>query len=489
MKPRAYILTILLTIIFAVEILKAQDLSVISVNDGAFPEILVRAKVLISNDSITISELNKPVQSQTEDAGASSSGNEGRMYVFLVENSYYFHHNKTFPAIKKAMEDIGDYLHPNDNANILYFGHPESNVMYVSAEQSSDFPLLKSVTQQHFTPQCDSIYIDNNLISAILEAMAYCRRHKQNHQTTVLTIISRGLNLSDVREFPDDFGDNIIESGIYLNALIYKSESQNIKRIIQQFTQDTDGSFCEFTEQNLEQMLVQSLEKMSKAKDRSSYKEVLITFQASQTGASNSFVIKYGNSIARCEYTNPNVNGIMGKHPQVILLAIGLILAATTTGLYFKYRNNIIKKIDSSAQEHVEDIKRQNRKLKQEIEKYKRHPLNLALKFNNADVEEALIGSGKIIPKLIVDDRNHQHVYNLTKVTMTIGRNESNDIVIDNRTVSGHHATITNEGGIFYISDDNSTNGIFINDIRITKSKVQPDDRIRIGAVIATLIF
>ena len=72
---------------------------------------------------------------------------------------------------------------------------------------------------------------------------------------------------------------------------------------------------------------------------------------------------------------------------------------------------------------------------------------------------------------------------------MSIGRADDNDIVIHNRTVSSHHATLSFEGGVFYISDNDSTNGIFVNDIKITKSKVNNDDIIRIGAVFAKLKY
>jgi hypothetical protein len=171
-------------------------------------------------------------------------------------------------------------------------------------------------------------------------------------------------------------------------------------------------------------------------------------------------------------------------------LLIVLALAIAVTIIFLRYRMRIIRRIDSSTQSHVDEIKRQNRILKQEIEKYKRHPLSMAHKFDNIYVEETLIGAGKIVPKLVAMDGDRQQVFNITKLTMTIGRNEANDIVLDNRTVSGNHATLTNEGGFFYITDNASTNGIFVNDIRITsKNKVSTGDQIRIGSVLAKIVY
>lgn len=48
--------------------------------------------------------------------------------------------------------------------------------------------------------------------------------------------------------------------------------------------------------------------------------------------------------------------------------------------------------------------------------------------------------------------------------SLTIGRNESNDIVIDNLAVSSTHARIESVSASFIIKDLQSTNGTFVNE-------------------------
>lgn len=60
-----------------------------------------------------------------------------------------------------------------------------------------------------------------------------------------------------------------------------------------------------------------------------------------------------------------------------------------------------------------------------------------------------------------------EHVL-LEGATATIGRSSNNDIVIANKHVSRQHAVITYREGIFMISDLNSANGTFVNDMMIT---------------------
>jgi pSer/pThr/pTyr-binding forkhead associated (FHA) protein len=71
--------------------------------------------------------------------------------------------------------------------------------------------------------------------------------------------------------------------------------------------------------------------------------------------------------------------------------------------------------------------------------------------------------------------------YPFSKDSMTIGRDEANEIVIDNLAVSGHHARIDKTGGIYILTDLQSTNGTFANDKKITSYKLHHKDKITIG--------
>jgi len=53
--------------------------------------------------------------------------------------------------------------------------------------------------------------------------------------------------------------------------------------------------------------------------------------------------------------------------------------------------------------------------------------------------------------------------------SLTIGRLEDNDIVIENLAVSGHHAKIDAVGDKFLVTDLNSKNGTFVNETLVTQ--------------------
>src|SRR5207244_4740570 len=69
----------------------------------------------------------------------------------------------------------------------------------------------------------------------------------------------------------------------------------------------------------------------------------------------------------------------------------------------------------------------------------------------------------------------------LDKARLTIGRKPDNDLVIDNPAMSGHHALIFSDEGVFFIEDLGSTNGTFVNDAKIQKEKLKNSDCIVVG--------
>ncbi|MEP6756365.1 MAG: FHA domain-containing protein [Chthonomonadales bacterium] len=86
-------------------------------------------------------------------------------------------------------------------------------------------------------------------------------------------------------------------------------------------------------------------------------------------------------------------------------------------------------------------------------------------------VATAGVHSGKVIP---VDPSGPP---------VTFGREVGNTVVLDNdTTVSRHHATLRSEGGSFIVKDEGSSNGVYVNGVRISgQQTVRPGDDVQIG--------
>ena len=71
---------------------------------------------------------------------------------------------------------------------------------------------------------------------------------------------------------------------------------------------------------------------------------------------------------------------------------------------------------------------------------------------------------------------------------LTIGRDETNDIVLNDNSVSRNHAILEIDGDEFILIDNNSSNGVTVNGKLVTKQKVSTSDVILIGRLRVALV-
>jgi len=83
------------------------------------------------------------------------------------------------------------------------------------------------------------------------------------------------------------------------------------------------------------------------------------------------------------------------------------------------------------------------------------------------------------MPKLIVSGT----AYELAEDCVTIGRAPDNAIVLEEPSVSNHHAELRQTGEICILKDLGSTNGTRVNGNPVTETALRFNDRIRFGAM------
>ena len=89
------------------------------------------------------------------------------------------------------------------------------------------------------------------------------------------------------------------------------------------------------------------------------------------------------------------------------------------------------------------------------------------------------LGEGKPASYLMF---NHKKVELIAKIT--IGRDTDNDVVVDNKLASRHHAVIQKIKNAYFLKDENSTNGTYLNGVKIPPDKyvkLNPGDKVTIG--------
>ena len=69
------------------------------------------------------------------------------------------------------------------------------------------------------------------------------------------------------------------------------------------------------------------------------------------------------------------------------------------------------------------------------------------------------------------------------RVYATIGRAPDNDVVLDDPTVSGHHARLSWAGTTLLVEDLSSVNGTFVDGERVKNARTRPGAELRCGEV------
>jgi len=96
-------------------------------------------------------------------------------------------------------------------------------------------------------------------------------------------------------------------------------------------------------------------------------------------------------------------------------------------------------------------------------------------------------GPDKPARLIVVSSNFARQEFPLEKAAMIIGRTDDNDIVLNHRSISRHHAKIVREGDHFHVVDMQSANGVRVNGEEYGKVELRRGDQIDLGHV--RLIF
>ncbi|MFZ0480719.1 MAG: SpoIIE family protein phosphatase [Terriglobales bacterium] len=99
-------------------------------------------------------------------------------------------------------------------------------------------------------------------------------------------------------------------------------------------------------------------------------------------------------------------------------------------------------------------------------------------------------GISSVFPVAIFVQGSEQQTLSLNHSPYTVGRKVDRDLVIADPRVSREHAQIVAENGEFFVVDQGSKHGTYVNGERVDRHKLQRNDRLEFGARdIAYLIF
>jgi pSer/pThr/pTyr-binding forkhead associated (FHA) protein len=341
----------------------------------------------------------------------------------------------------------------------------------------------------------------SDLLSAIMEGLDLIKKEPQSN-TRAIVVITEGFSLTEVEM------SLIINSSLQNRIPVYvvyypmpKGESNSLAQLSKatygQFIL-SDGSDADNAKTTREALL-NCFNELNRHHYGQDYK---ITFTSLLKRDGKTYpltLISNGTTYPIISYKTADFSLFVWAKAHLIwfLIILIILMAAITLGTIFGIKFFKKKLANIRGQKQEEERKKASQRAEQEQLKRKLNETQEELKRQQKAAEQGkkqiqeqeqeerlskLMRTKNLQPRLIVV--NNGNLLNIQNVTTTIGREEDNDIVFDNETVSKHHAQIVFNGSCFEICDLQSSNGIIVNRQYVENTELKNADIIQLGEIV-----
>lgn len=223
-------------------------------------------------------------------------------------------------------------------------------------------------------------------------------------------------------------------------------------------------------------------------------------------GQSKELRLELGQDVLSHRYDIPGFSlGVWIKsHIVLFIILLILVLALIGVGAFFLIRYLRDRAADKKeAEEQIEEERKRlkaeqdtlRRKLELAESEQKRKQEQEIRKDKNQKRQEylssirALMKSKNIKLRLLVSSMTGSFEYIIDEPETTIGTAEDNNVVLDDTTVSRHHALLYFNGEAFGIKDLKSTNGVVMNGFKVEDLKLRNGDSVSLGKTTLKVYF
>lgn len=468
---------------------QSQNFNINNTDASTFPVIRstvqVPAGVTAQASDFKVVEEGKEVNFTFNQAPDSSAGTGKNKAIFILMEASGFTYGTALNNFKTAVIESLSGLRTGDQVNVAYFGKADKSnktLKMLSAEFTADITSIKNEITSKVTASRDTTYVAD-VYKAIYEALDYMAEKQNLPQNKQLIVLSAAINNSRSPIKADDCIEKAQRLKIPVYTITYKTGNRYAPDNFVRLSDRTNG------ETNLAKTLseirtaIRDFITLPPAKPASSGQYVLeFTTSNPQNGRMFQYEVRHKAQRQAATYKAPKVEeGFFASYgmfviPLVLLLAVGMG--------WMVYQARQKKREDEVNKAPEQEARlRDNEAKERQAQPETKSAGKPAAQVPPKDLKRTMVAGGIPAPVLQVTAGSFAQNFILDRPLLALGRATGNDIVIPESTVSGKHATITQEDGNFYITDTGSTNGTFINNLRIQgKHPLKPGDTIRIGA-------
>ena len=487
-KPAFLKTTFFLLALLIFNIAKAQDIQILAVDSSLYPaiklKIAYKGKSSFNSEQLILKQNEKNLPFAIHESAPGSAPEKGRAVFFLIEASGNTN-GKALVNFKEGLIESFDNLDPKDLLNVGWFSSfdlDSSAMQLINQDFSVDHKSISNLIRSKINAKKDSLRFSdlNRSILSGIEFIAKQTDLPQNRLFIVLSVdrdnsITYKVNSSECISKSREFGIPIFSVTYLANDSAYSSG--RIARI----SNKTGGKNSEAHSQiEIINALTDFYNTPAPSSLEESYYDVEFTANADLNPSKAKIDINFNGNRQILLIGDPNTSSLIPQDYKKYLWYSIAILGIIVMIMLL-----------------INLFSRKGKQTSDELESPTETDLSTTNEKKNSNPRpKSMLTEEKVITPIIAKPAGPSVLLSLQGRTMpfviiknetTIGRHDSNDIPIPEQTVTGKHAKIVLENGILTLVDLGSTNGTFVNGVRIRSQELKSGDRFRLGNVEMTL--
>jgi len=468
----------------------------IEVDNQSFPsiKIKIRSEKSLTEKDIKITQDSKNIAfSLIENSDSTAAKGNGKAVYFLVETSGF----TNTQVVNNFKSGINGYIKSAPegtlfNAASFWKADSESKILNnLNADFTNSKDALMGEINQKIKAVRDTIQ-QADIHKAIYDALDYVSKTSNNSEK-VIVVLTAGVNKSYSNFKIEDCIDKANSHKIKVYSLVYKTgfpyALDNLKKLADKTNAQSElvSSSSEITDK------ISSFVASEPKKPATDTYELSFTLPSPEN--TENIQISIDGKAQALTITKPEGTK-SGSTNLPLYIGIGFVLMAGMVYLFIQRSQKQKKKreeeqnaLKNQMEQQKQQFLQEQQSLQQQLQnqQFIQQPTVVKEEPQKFDPKKTFIGVGGGTPTISVVGQGINKTFELHKPTMTVGRKEDNDIVIPVQTVSGNHATFSNEGGNWYVTDNGSTNGVIVNGNKIDKHILKQGDKVQLGGALITI--
>lgn len=486
-------------------------------NTEAFPEVSFiwhedNPERLSKSDFQSLTEGGKTLEFKVEPIKIKADPEEKQYVIFLWEDLAYHGanlHQFSKESLRTFFENAG--FDSNDKINVSVYGRRDISAKSYLTDLTDGFvsderTLLNAIDSYERTKQKISNYPNRaDIFPAVSEALEIL--HADAEGSKAVVVLTAGYPLDNSSASSDMNARLLAEKyNIPVHFLQY-GRDHGYSAKLSSFAPLTYGTFSCFADMDQETNVRNAASVLKdiyeKQPQRSLGNDYKVTFTSQTERGDDAVMVEFKvNGFSSKEQLVPPAFSLLvyiKENPVVAGLCLLVVLGLLTLGIVFYVRRRVHDKRQFKA---LREENKQNREEAMNAISDARNAISdtrdsldrridqvHADKWNDElqTLEEAL-RRRSVYPRLIYQVNGNTSSYVVCAVQTTIGREASNDVVLNDSSVSRRHAKIVFNGVAFEIVDEGSMNGVLVNGVRIEgPTPIKNGDKLALGGILITV--